>query len=189
MAKPKSLKATDTTAVEREAINSVPPMARQHAAYGVQRFTDRPDGESMQDNARAVRIAPIKPLEGLASKHPKASQPFLSMQQLAAAFYYDTLLERAQAKYNHELGEIVDSSPNIEGRILSHMEANDTLARLHIRMPIDYKCMCDNLWRLWRDNTMREIWPNRALRNINREIIGDTFDWLATEFGYQSNGS
>ena len=174
------------SATQIAAEQSVTPEARQHAAYVSEVATERDVEGGMMDTTRMRRLAPVRPLEGMAEKHPKADSPFLEAVHIIAANKYHDMLEAARGRMNHELTETVDSSRNPEGRTLGYLEAIDSLARIRLRMPIDYASVLNLCFVLHPDKTMAEICPNRTLRNINRQIMKEALQWLAVEFGYSS---
>lgn len=176
------------TATEREAESSLSPHARQHAEY-VRTVHGVHDAEGgVMDGHHMRKIAPVRPLEGWARKNPKAKEPYLDAIHILAANKYHDLIEAAHGRMNHEIKEQVDSSPNPEGRTLGFIEANDILTRIHVRMPMDFKSMADLIFVKFPDKSAAQIWPNRTLRNISREIAKDMLIWLAAEFGLTSDG-
>lgn len=174
------------TATEIAAEATVNAFARQHGEYARVAFTERDKEGGMIEGTRMRRIAPVRALEGLAVKHPKSDKPFLTEVHMMAAKKYDAMILAAQGHCDHEIKEWVDRSPSPGSRTLYHIMANDQLARLHLRMPVDHRMALACVFISSRDKTLAQVWPLRSIRDIQRKTIKDGLDWLAAEFGFRS---
>jgi len=124
--------------------------------------------------ARMERIAPVRALEGLARINPKSDKPYLTPIMILASRKYYILMEAAKGKLNHEIIEPVDKSVDSDGRLVSHLTANDRFTRLRLKMPMDFSAMADLLYVKMPDRSLTQIWPNKTLRENSKVIIRDT---------------
>lgn len=178
--------AKQSDALEAHAQATVSKYARQHAAYAYEKFADRPDGEKAHDNGRMKVLSPIRCLDGLCVKNPKAKKPYLDVAQMMAAWDYHGLLDAAKGGISHELREQVDSSPDHGKRAENLIASQQSLALLKARMPAHISVMANLIFIKSPDKSLTEIWPNRTLRGMNKEIIADLLNFLAYEFGYKT---
>ena len=184
MAKIKHRKRANTPSpLKIAAEQSLPPEARQHAAFIARRFQERGLDQGVMDGMRMEKIACVRSLEGLARRHPKSRSAFLDPIQLMAANAYHADLQDVRGQRSHAVRESIDVSSDVEATLLYRVEARQKLTRIQNRMPQELKSVLEEILVKFPDSTLVSIWPNRSQRDKSKASIKAALDWLAVEYG------
>ncbi len=165
------------------AENSISPQARQHAGYHPQNFIERGRDGGLLDNIRLEKLACVRPLEGLARKHPKAKKAYLEPYHLMAANAYQADLDGAKGQVSHMVREVIDVSSDVEGAFIYRLEARQKLAAVQNRMPGPLLRTMNVVLVEKSDRPLAAIWPNRSDRDHAKSEIKKALTWLAIEYG------
>ena len=149
------------SATEIEAEKSLPPEAREHAAYAIERFAMR-DADGSTSNAldghRMRRVACAKALEGLVVKQPRSEGPFLTPVQAQAASVYQGDLDACHGGQSHEINERVQMSGSPDLAQCYQLDCLNRVARIGHRMHPDQnkavRTVIEN-----RDMSLSALWP------------------------------
>ncbi len=170
--------------LETAARESVTAEAKKQNAFKLARFAERDfDGGVSLNSMRLERLACCKALEGLAKKHPKRKTPFLESYHLMAANAYHADCLAIEGHRDTTIRERVDISSKAEGGLAHRMDAMQKLARIKREMDANQKAAIDRVVVTSPDQSMAQIWPERAARNRARVLIKQGLHQLAILYG------